>query len=154
MRTWILNQDYAMTLENSSKATLISTDSGIDGTAQGIQLAFDDATTLKLDPYDVRKMEDPVLGQGLLLARQVGIEPTTIRLTVERSTAELLPTTASVLEAKGSLAWCFRADKCSFGLVGFQLRLAELGFVFCCGFHPGRRPGVPGLPVCGFCASV
>jgi hypothetical protein len=58
-----------------------------------------------LEPDDpTPQLKNPVPGQGFLLARQVGIEPTTIRLTVGRSTAELLPTTA--LEgANGSLAW-------------------------------------------------
>jgi hypothetical protein len=51
---------------------------------------------------------------GFFLARQVGIEPTTIRLTVGRSTAELLPNTA-LGSANGSLAWVFGVDKCGFG---------------------------------------
>jgi hypothetical protein len=106
------------------------------------------------DSKRLSETKKPRQRRGFLLARQVGIEPTTIRLTVERSTAELLPTTASVLEAKGSLAWCFRAGKCNFGAVTFQLRVAELEFVFCCGFQPGRRPGVPGSPECAFWAST
>ena len=99
------------------------------------------------------QLKNPVR-DGVFLARQVGIEPTTIRLTVERSTAELLPTTASMREATESLAWCFRAGKSNFGLIAFHLRVAELESVLSRGFHPGRRPGVPGSPVCGLWAST
>ena len=45
--------------------------------------------------------EKPRTGRGFLLARQVGVEPTTIRLTVERSATELLPNT---LRSKAALA--------------------------------------------------
>jgi hypothetical protein len=34
------------------------------------------------------------------MAREVGIEPTTIRLTVERSAAELLPNTGGIISIK------------------------------------------------------
>ena len=58
-------------LRNGSKATLISTDAGIDGTGQGIQLAFDDATTLKVDPYDVQKLTYASLPQGGAVVHQL-----------------------------------------------------------------------------------
>jgi hypothetical protein len=64
---------WGLTLElrNGSKATLISTDAGIDGTGQGIQLAFDDATTLKVDPYDVQKLTYASLPQGGAVIHQL-----------------------------------------------------------------------------------
>jgi hypothetical protein len=64
---------WGLTLElrNGSKATLISTDAGIDGTGQGIQLAFDDATTLKVDPYDVQKLTYASLPQGGAVVHQL-----------------------------------------------------------------------------------
>jgi hypothetical protein len=64
---------WGLTLElrNGSKATLISTDAGIDGTGQGIQLAFDDATTLKVDPYDVQKLTYASLPQGGVVVHQL-----------------------------------------------------------------------------------
>jgi hypothetical protein len=64
---------WGLTLElrNGSKATLISTDAGIDGTGQGIQLAFDDATTLEVDPYDVQKLTYASLPQGGAVVHQL-----------------------------------------------------------------------------------
>ena len=64
---------WGLTLElrNGSKATLISTDAGIDGTGQGIQLAFDDATTLRVDPYDVQKLTYASLPQGGAVVHQL-----------------------------------------------------------------------------------
>jgi hypothetical protein len=64
---------WGLTLElrNGSKATLISTDAGIDGTGQGIQLAFDDATTLNVDPYDVQKLTYASLPQGGAVIHQL-----------------------------------------------------------------------------------
>jgi hypothetical protein len=64
---------WGLTLElrNGSKTTLISTDAGIDGTGQGIQLAFDDATTLKVDPYDVQKLTYASLPQGGAVVHQL-----------------------------------------------------------------------------------
>jgi hypothetical protein len=64
---------WGLTLElrNGSKATLISTDAGIEGTGQGIQLAFADATTLKVDPYDVQKLTYASLPQGGAVVHQL-----------------------------------------------------------------------------------
>ncbi len=58
-------------LRNGSKATIGATDAGIDGTGQGIQLAFDDATTLKVDPYDVQKLTYASLPQGGAVIHQL-----------------------------------------------------------------------------------
>ena len=64
---------WGLTLElrNGSKSTLISTDAGIDGTGQGIQLAFDDATTLSVDPYDVQKLTYASLPLGGVTTHQL-----------------------------------------------------------------------------------
>ena len=64
---------WGLTLElrNGSKATLISTDAGIDGTGQGIQVAFADATTLNVDPYDVQKLTFASLPQGGVVTHQL-----------------------------------------------------------------------------------
>jgi hypothetical protein len=64
---------WGLTLElrNGSKATIGATDAGIDGTGQGIQLAFDDATTLKVDPYDVQKLTYASLPQGGAVIHQL-----------------------------------------------------------------------------------
>ena len=58
-------------LRNGSKATIGATNAGIDGTGQGIQLAFDDATTLKVDPYDVQKLTYASLPQGGAVVHQL-----------------------------------------------------------------------------------
>lgn len=57
---------WGLTLElrNGSRSTLIATDAGIDGTGKGIQVAFDDATTLNVDPYDVQKLTYASLPPG------------------------------------------------------------------------------------------
>ena len=57
-----------------------------------------------LGKSEIEQKQKPRPGRGLYhLAREVGVEPTTIRLTVERSATELLPTTAAHA-AKRSLA--------------------------------------------------
>jgi len=64
---------WGLTLElrNGSKTTLISTDAGVSGTGEGIQLAFSDATTLSVDPYDVQKLTYASLPQGGVVTRQL-----------------------------------------------------------------------------------
>lgn len=44
-------------------------------------------------PGRKHKRKKPRSGRGFYLARQVGVEPTTVRLTVGCSATELLPTT-------------------------------------------------------------
>ena len=64
---------WGLTLElrNGSKATIGATDAGIDGTGQGIQVAFDDATTIEVDPYDVQKLTYANLPQGGAVVHQL-----------------------------------------------------------------------------------
>jgi len=64
---------WGLTLElrNGSKTTLISTDAGVSGTGEGIQLAFADANTLSVDPYDVQKLTYATLPQGGAVTRQL-----------------------------------------------------------------------------------
>lgn len=49
---------WGLTLEvkNGSPATISPVDAGFDGTGQGIQLAFADASTLNVDPLEVQKL--------------------------------------------------------------------------------------------------
>jgi hypothetical protein len=51
-------------------------------------------THWQIQKIDVQLKKKPRYRRGFLLARKVGIEPTTNRLTADRSTAELLPNTA------------------------------------------------------------
>ena len=60
-------------------------------------------------------MKKPRSERGFCLARKVGIEPTTIRLTVERSTAELLPNTVCTFVLK----------KCNTKVLGLQDRFLK-----------------------------
>jgi len=51
-------------VRNGSKATLLPTDAGWNGNGQGVQLAFADATTVSVDPYDVQKLTFNAFPQG------------------------------------------------------------------------------------------
>lgn len=78
---------WGLTLEfrNGSKTTLISTDAGVSGTGEGIQLAFSDANTLSVDPYDVQKLTYATLPQGGVVTRQLkfyypnDVDPNTVQ---------------------------------------------------------------------------
>jgi hypothetical protein len=64
---------WGLTLEvkNGSKATITPVDAGFDGTGQGIQLAFSDASTLNVDPYDVQKLTFVSLPAGGSVTQQL-----------------------------------------------------------------------------------
>ena len=64
----------------------------------------------------------PRTKRGFCLARKVGIEPTTIRLTVERSTAELLPNTV-----------CTLLEKCNTNFLALQDQFLETLDCACAG---------------------
>ncbi len=57
---------WGLTVEvkNGSKATITPTDAGWDGTGQGLQLAFADATTISVDGMDVQKVTFASLPPG------------------------------------------------------------------------------------------
>jgi hypothetical protein len=58
-------------VKNGSKATITPVDAGFDGAGQGIQLAFSDASTLNVDPYDVQKLTFASLPAGGLVTQQL-----------------------------------------------------------------------------------
>ena len=64
---------WGLTVEvrNGSKTTISPTNAGFDGTGQGIQLAFSDATTLSVDAYDVQKLTFAMLPAGGAVMRQL-----------------------------------------------------------------------------------
>jgi hypothetical protein len=64
---------WGLTLEvrNGTKATLIMPDAGVDGTGQGIQLAFADASTLSVDPLEVQKLTFASLPPGGAVTQQL-----------------------------------------------------------------------------------
>ena len=64
---------WGLTLEvrNGSKATITPVDAGFDPTGQGIQLAFDDATTIRVDPLDVQKLTFASLPPGGPVSHQL-----------------------------------------------------------------------------------
>ena len=64
---------WGLTLEvrNGSKATITPVDAGFDPTGQGIQLAFDDATTIPVDPLDVQKLTFASLPPGGPVSHQL-----------------------------------------------------------------------------------
>ena len=64
---------WGLTVEvrNGSKATISPTNAGFDGTGQGIQLAFSDATTLSVDAYDVQKLTFAMLPAGGAVTQQL-----------------------------------------------------------------------------------
>jgi hypothetical protein len=64
---------WGLTLEvrNGSKATITPVDAGVDPTGQGIQLAFDDATTIPVDPYEVQKLTFASLPPGGAVTQQL-----------------------------------------------------------------------------------
>jgi hypothetical protein len=76
-------------LRNGSKGTLMPTDTGVDGTGQGIQLAFADAQTLSVDPLDVQKLTFASLPQGGVVIHQLkfyyplGTDPSTVQKPVK-----------------------------------------------------------------------
>jgi hypothetical protein len=51
-------------VKNGSKTTITPVDAGFDGTGQGIQLAFSDASTLNVDPLEVQKLTFASLPAG------------------------------------------------------------------------------------------
>ncbi len=64
---------WGLTLEvrNGSPATISPVDAGFDGTGQGIQLAFADASTLNVDAMDVQKLTFASLPPGGALTVQL-----------------------------------------------------------------------------------
>ncbi len=64
---------WGLTLEvkNGSKATITPVDAGFDGTGQGIQLAFADASTLNVDPQEVQKLTFASLPAGGSVTQQL-----------------------------------------------------------------------------------
>ena len=64
---------WGLTLEvrNGSKTTITPVDAGFDPTGQGIQLAFDDATTIPVDPLDVQKLTFASLPPGGPVSHQL-----------------------------------------------------------------------------------
>jgi hypothetical protein len=58
-------------LRNGALGTLMPVDTGVDGTGQGIQLAFEDAQTLNVDNIDVQKLTFASLPQGGVVTHQL-----------------------------------------------------------------------------------
>ena len=58
-------------VKNGSKATITPVDAGFDGTGQGIQLAFADASTLNVDPQEVQKLTFASLPAGGSVTQQL-----------------------------------------------------------------------------------
>lgn len=51
-------------VRNGTKATIMPTDAGWEGTGQGLHLAFADASTMNPDPYEIQKLTFNALPQG------------------------------------------------------------------------------------------
>ncbi len=64
---------WGLTLElrNGSRATIMPVDAGFDGSGGGIQLAFADANTINVDPYDVQKMTFASMPTGGAVTHQL-----------------------------------------------------------------------------------
>lgn len=58
-------------VKNGSKATITPVDAGFDGTGQGIQLAFADASTLNVDAMEVQKLTFASLPAGGSVTQQL-----------------------------------------------------------------------------------
>ncbi len=58
-------------VKNGSPATIMPVDAGFDGTGQGIQLAFSDASTLSVDGLDVQKITFASLPPGGSVIHQI-----------------------------------------------------------------------------------
>ena len=58
-------------VKNGSKATILPIDAGFDGTGQGIQLAFADASTLNVDAQEVQKLTFASLPAGGSVTQQL-----------------------------------------------------------------------------------
>lgn len=58
-------------LRNGALGTLMPVDTGVDGTGQGVQLAFADAQTLNVDNLDVQKLTFASLPQGGVVTHQL-----------------------------------------------------------------------------------
>lgn len=67
------NPGWGLLLEvkNGSKATIMPIDAGFDGTGQGIQLAFADASTLNVDAQEVQKLTFASLPAGGSVTQQL-----------------------------------------------------------------------------------
>jgi hypothetical protein len=64
---------WGLTLEvkNGSRVTIMPVDAGFDGTGQGIQLAFADASTINVDPLDVQKLTFASMPAGGAVIQQL-----------------------------------------------------------------------------------
>ncbi len=64
---------WGLTLEvrNGTKTTLTMTDAGVNGTGEGIQLAFADASTLNVDALEVQKLTFASLPPGGAVTQQL-----------------------------------------------------------------------------------
>jgi hypothetical protein len=64
---------WGLTLEvrNGSPTTIMPVDAGFDGTGNGIQLAFADASTINVDPYDVQKLTFASMPAGGAVTHQL-----------------------------------------------------------------------------------
>lgn len=58
-------------LRNGSKGTIAPTDTGVDGTGKGVQLAFADAQTMNADGLDVQKLTFATLPPGGVITHQI-----------------------------------------------------------------------------------
>jgi hypothetical protein len=76
-------------LRNGALGTLMPVDTGVDGTGQGIQLAFADAQTLNVDPLGVQTLTFASLPQGGVVTQQLEFwypydtDPSTIQTPVK-----------------------------------------------------------------------
>ena len=78
-------------LRNGTKATISPTDAGWDGTGQGVQLAFADASTLSVDPYDVQKLTFNALPQG-------GVKPFQLKFYAQDAASAQRPPSKLLIE--------------------------------------------------------
>ncbi|WP_425147622.1 hypothetical protein [Deinococcus sp.] len=78
-------------IRNGTKATIMPTDAGWDGTGQGVHLAFADASTFSVDPYDVQKLTFNTLPQG-------GVRPFQLKFYGDGTASAQRPPTKLLIE--------------------------------------------------------
>ena len=104
-------------VRNGTKATIMPTDAGWDGTGQGVQLAFADASTVSVDPYDVQKLTFNSFPQGGVFPYQLKFYAT------DAASGQRQPTKLLIELAKGGIGDSTRAKGVAFTVPNPSLRI-------------------------------
>ncbi|ULH16225.1 hypothetical protein MF271_06340 [Deinococcus sp. KNUC1210] len=104
-------------IRNGTKATIMPTDAGWDGNGQGVQLAFADASTVSVDPYDVQKLTFNSFPQGGVFPYQLKFYAT------DAASGQRQPTKLLIELARGGIGDTTRSKGVAFTVPNPSLRV-------------------------------